>query len=464
LARPLIRLCYLSPIGNAEAHPGECLPKFLKPLWWPVIAWTALWFAVNTGPWAFQHMPQGWMELFHAARALFPLAVLLGAAVLSARRSRRKAWTWPGPGRLWLLYGLIGLGACVMSPDPLGAGYWCAAYLAAFVAAKVFVEADGAVPVDRARHLNYLSWIINTTFLCIMFFVARDALFAESPTSIAGVSAYHVIDRMGEIGGMPMSRASGLARFAAVPGIVAFVFLWTSRGVRRGMWALVVGLCGVFIFLLQSRGAILGFGFAVVFVTLVLGTKSRIVAAAAALVAGTALFAFRIPEGLWEHITRGEGAAAFRELTGRPDYWHEAWGWIWRSPIWGWGGQADRYLMDWACVHNTYVYAVLQSGFIGAAAFVAGLGWAWVLFFREIKRRSAETPAQRAFLVQAGGILAFFTVRSIPEISGPLFGIDFLVMLPILAYLGALDREAACARGFGGAPRAGFGNAPRASA
>ena len=50
-----------------------------------------------------------------------------------------------------------------------------------------------------------------------------------------------------------------------------------------------------------------------------------------------------------------------------------------------------------------------------------------------------------------GCLLAFFTVRSLPEVSGAMFGIDLLLMIPIIAWIDALDQvrreEAAEARG-----------------
>ena len=41
----------------------------------------------------------------------------------------------------------------------------------------------------------------------------------------------------------------------------------------------------------------------------------------------------------------------------------------------------------------------------------------------------------------------FFTVRGIPEVSGAMFGIDLLIMLPAVAWLGAFDRFQARALG-----------------
>ena len=66
----------------------------------------------------------------------------------------------------------------------------------------------------------------------------------------------------------------------------------------------------------------------------------------------------------------------------------------------------------------------MSSGFAGAAAFVGGLVWAWILFLRAIIRGYADRLGQRLFLIQAGGIMAFFSVRSIPEVCVAMFGVD----------------------------------------
>ena len=75
--------------------------------------------------------------------------------------------------------------------------------------------------------------------------------------------------------------------------------------------------------------------------------------------------------------------------------------------------------------------------------FIAGMVWTWALFFRALRSRIAETLGQKRFLIQAGGILAFFTLRSIPEVCGSNFAVDLLVMLPILAYVSLLCRRIA---------------------
>ena len=132
------------------------------------------------------------------------------------------------------------------------------------------------------------------------------------------------------------------------------------------------------------------------------------------------------------------GSPAFP--PGRTRAWANAWVEIMKSPLWGWGFQSDRMLIG-EHVHNTYMYALMTGGFVGAGLFIAGLAWGWVLIFRAMRSRVAEALGQKRFLIQAGGILAFFTIRSIPEVCGSNFAVDLLVMLPILAYVSILCRR-----------------------
>ncbi|RUA01627.1 MAG: hypothetical protein DSY89_04220 [Deltaproteobacteria bacterium] len=241
-----------------------------------------------------------------------------------------------------------------------------------------------------------------------------------------------------------MSRSSGMARFAAIPGIVSFVFFLGGSGVKRYLWTIPFVLSALMIWFMQSRGAILGFGFSMAFVLFFLGPRSRILGLILIIVVGMLSFSDSIPSTARRYIKtffyRGENYEQLKTLTGRTRAWRNAWRQIRKSPIFGRGPQSDRYLIR-EHVHNTYLYALLQSGIVGATAFIGGLIWAWVLFFRAILRKTADHLGQRVVLIQAGGILAFFTVRSIPEVCGAMFGVDLMIMVPVLAYLEMLDQE-----------------------
>ena len=194
---------------------------------------------------------------------------------------------------------------------------------------------------------------------------------------------------------------------------------------------------------MQSRGAILGFGFALSFVMLFFGKKTRALGIFLGILIGLLLFTNVIPEDFvqfqTERFMRGQDTEEFYSLTGRTRAWDHGWYEAMKSPIIGWGPQADRMLIG-EHVHNTYLYALMTSGFIGAFFFAGGLIYAWLIFFKLLRAGVPDRLDQKTFFIQIGGILAFFTVRSIPEVSGAMFGIDTMLLLPVLGYLAVLNR------------------------
>jgi hypothetical protein len=69
------------------------------------------------------------------------------------------------------------------------------------------------------------------------------------------------------------------------------------------------------------------------------------------------------------------------------------------------------------------------------------MAWGWLLFYRAVRYRYARTFAERLLLIQVGGVMAYLTVRNIPENTAALFSVDLLLHAPMLAYLGVLVRE-----------------------
>ena len=405
----------------------------------PAILWIMLWFSINTGPWVFEELkPESIIEWLDWLRALFPYLVLILSGIsLVFRRSKANL---PGNVRNWLFYGLIGLLACALSPDPLNAVYWAVAYLSAFAAMKLYMGRKDML--DNIIHLNILSLLIVTFFLFALVFFSWDVL---SAAKAAGQTGYYAYDQLPTIVNMPMSRSSGMARFAAVPGILSFVFLWFGSDWKRFLWIIPLFSFGWIVYFMQSRGAVVAFAFVLAFEMLFLGGRKRIIGGFILSLLGILLMSDLIPgqtfEAISDYMKRGQETEDFYTMTGRTITWKIAWSEILNAPIIGRGFQADRYFLNGLHVHNTYLYALMTSGFIGATGFVIGLLWSWRLFVRAIKRKYEDDPRHKIFLIQAGGILAFFTVRGITEVSGPLFNVDFMVMLPIMAYLGILDSK-----------------------
>jgi len=419
---------------RAESWVAVLWARLTSRTWWwwyalTVVFWIGLWFSINTGPGTLTSNPSGLIGWGHFLRTLFPLSVagVCGVAVLVYRLERI-----PGPVALWLAYGVIALAACAGSPAPWQAAYWGLCYLAAIFVLVLHI--NDQAPLDRAWELNVTSWATATLFLLIMFALAGGAI----------LQGYGVVNRAGSVAGMPMSRASGLARFASIPGIVAFCCLWFTVGFRRIVAAAVFVATAALIYVLQSRGAIVSFAGAVLLITLFTGRQSRLIAVF--LVAGVLLLELSgiVSETFflqtWEHLTRGSSVEKMSQLTGRVEDWEMAWPYILRSPLWGWGLQADRYLMN-VHIHNTYMYALASGGFLGLVCFVAGLIWSWVAALQVLGRQYLLNQSQRLVVLQAVGMLAFFTLRGIPEVSGALFNVDLMILFPAVLYLSLMHRS-----------------------
>ena len=424
-------------ISESKVSLLDGISSWKQYLSFSAVLWFMLWLGINSGPWVFNDEPDNLIEWLHYIRTAFPLIVVVLAAWYYLQRRGVEGKIISGPVGFWLIYGLVGLIATMMSPEPFDAAYWAFSYLAVFSALYAYIiKPDN---IEGVMQLNHLNWIITTLFLLLLVFFARDTLL---PVIIGKQSAYGIYGQMPVVAEMSMSRSSGMARFAAVPGVIAFVLLWHSGGLKRILWLGLFIFSVYLIYLMQSRGAIFGFAFAMAFVMLFQGKRSRLLGIIFVSLFGLMLLSDVIPvdtiNEIKDYIYRGQSEEDFRSMTGRTRAWENGLDVALESPLIGYGFQADRMLIH-EHVHNTYLYSLITSGFVGAAFFIGGLVWAWLLFWRLIRQGKIGGNAQKIFLIQAGGILSFFTVRSIPEVCGAMFGVDFMVMLPILAYLKAAN-------------------------
>lgn len=400
--------------------------------------WVVLWMAINAGgPAVFESVGAGVMQTVHLIRATFPLFVFV--LTLPGLIGRQKL---PGPLLLWMIYSLLGLVASFAAPVPIHSLYWATSYLAIFTAMAVCLRREDLL--RSTIRLNHVSWLVVTCVLAVLLVVARDQLYVETTTGITG---YGLISRMGgSVAGMSMSRETGLARMAAIPAIVCFVLLWRDRsGARKALWlVLSLGSCFL-IYVMQSRGALAGLAFAMVVVVYLMGRRFWIMGIAVLLMCVLAVAIEIVPSEISDrilaHLTRGENVEQLTTLTGRTESWTRAWTYVSDNPVLGWGFEADRDLMAMEHVHNTQLYVMLTAGVPGLILVCWGLLWVWFRVLRAARLAMPEHGIEKTTFLQTAGILAFFTVRSIPEVCGVSFTIDSLVMLPAMAYLALLGKR-----------------------
>ncbi len=104
------------------------------------------------------------------------------------------------------------------------------------------------------------------------------------------------------------------------------------------------------------------------------------------------------------------------------------------SPFVGFGFQADRILLG-THMHNAFMQSLIQTGVLGAIPFMAAVLLGWFLLVKLGFNLSRFPTLHRHLIIQCAALLGFFTIRGFPESTGAFFGIDWLVLAPLLMYL-----------------------------
>jgi len=144
---------------------------------------------------------------------------------------------------------------------------------------------------------------------------------------------------------------------------------------------------------------------------------------------------------LYLHATRGTQGQKLEDASGRTSrIFPLCWRTIQESPIIGYGWLADRRVIA-TDAQNGFLDSLLCGGFLGGSGFILGLLVAWVLLVRLLRVKSSLREPDRLVLIQVAAVMAFLTLRTIPENCAALFSVDFMIQLPALIFLGELDRQ-----------------------
>jgi len=110
------------------------------------------------------------------------------------------------------------------------------------------------------------------------------------------------------------------------------------------------------------------------------------------------------------------------------------------SPFLSYGFHADRFLLN-THAHNSFVHALLQTGAIGTIPFLLALLLAWLLLIRASLKQFIFSQDQKSLFIQVSGMLTFLSVRSFSESTGAFFGVDWLLLGPILLFLQVVNAD-----------------------
>lgn len=397
-----------------------------------VVLWLLLWANLDTGFWniVMPDSPEGWLS---AIRGTLPFLVLpLSAFILI----RKNTLTLPGmaPSRLLLIYGILATISGIFSPEPMWAAYWSIAYLATILAAWTFV--DGPSPVESARTMLLITWVATFLIAAYLGHSSSGLIFGHS------MSAYS----RPETGLDKLSRASGVARWAAVPGLVCIVrAFYCRRFIPIAIYVAVAGLCFFIVFRMQSRGAVFGSAAALALI-LVLSSRMRRYALPFVAVATVFLFLLESPgvisQTASEYLMRGQSQELFDSMSGRTRAYEHGMVAFEDAPFFGRGQWTDR-LVIWEHVHNSFLQALLNGGIVGAIPYSASWIAGWIMFFRLRNRWNWLGKEDRLCLLESGTVMMFFTVRAIPETTTASFAVDLLVMVAVYVYLETLTLDIA---------------------
>jgi O-antigen ligase len=335
-----------------------------------------------------------------------------------------------GPLGLFSFFTIIGLAPSFLLPaeQAFQAVWWGVAF-GAPAAILVLVLSDPQ-PDYAVKNLLTLSWVVA---IALMVAIILALPVIGGPSFVPGEGrALHMGGSfsVNEFAGMAGPRNTGLGRYAGVAALAALGRLWQERGWMRLFWVMVLPASLYILVAAQGRTEILAF-IAGGFVILALRRMSRLVMLSWGIVATWLLATGGLLQRFWQYWTRG--GRFDPSLTGRMRTWQQGWEVFTTSPWVGLGFHADRWFLAQAQhIHNGLLHALLQSGLVGTAAFVA----AFVVALAFMVRLYWLGPESRRLPLAAEvpGILIFFTVMNVTE-STAYFSANWMLLAPAMAYL-----------------------------
>ncbi len=384
-----------------------------------VVIWALVWAGMYSDASRFRwddllRSPAGFLL---AIRPFLPLIALVLALLLFRRSERSAPPLTRGSLPALALYGLLGGLFFFLSPEPFISLYWAGLFLSAVVSAWALVNMDE--PERQARVLMTVNAAVIITL--VVFYIA-------GPLWPILKGAHN--PRLYKLPfGLGIQTANGVGRFAGVLALISLSRLRQPEPLKKVVWSGLLALSIVGLAVSESRAAIVGF----VVGTLLVVLASRKFVWLFALVPGLFYFLYKA----W-FVWRFKGSLenAFF-LAGRETTWHKAMALAFRTPFVGHGFHADRLILEGEHVHMAYLHSLIQSGFAGALLFTWAIVGIWVLVAKErvVPRAARAEGAANFALTESLAILGFLTARSFFESTAAFYGVDLLLLAPVLAYL-----------------------------
>lgn len=400
-----------------------------------LMLWILIWAGYNTGLWYLQ-TPENPLDFFHGFRAFLPPLSAYLALIFLLMKQPLSLKIFHGPLGFLFFYNLIGIFSSIfLSKSPFMAFYWALSYGAVLVVLWVIsVYPKPLYSITQLINFNWLLVALIMVFFFTLYLTQPGVVSSILNFSFWGNRPYEIMAGAGKtIMGMPITRPTGFGRYAGTIALVALARFWPKKKKLKikFFWIFLFSLF-VLIFS-QGKTGILGF---LVGAFLIFWLKSR---SKFLLILGISLFLFLlIFIGLYKNLPAylENNKTIFLTLGGRTTgVWIRGWELFLKSPLLGFGFHADRIFLKGEHIHNAILHALVQTGIVGTIPFILAFVLAWVRLFKLFKK--FKDP----LLIEIAGIMAFFTVRGITESTGAFFGVDWILLAPLLAYITVLKQR-----------------------
>jgi O-antigen ligase len=377
--------------------------------------------------------PRNFVNFVHGVRAFFPiLAGVIAVCQLAQRRSLPK-WLTVGPLTLLLLYAGIGLASSVfVSVEPIGAVYWALQYISVILV--VIAVASGSEPEAHLTRFISVNWGCCAA-VCLVLLAGIPLLgggtVGHTASSPLGVMAYAKVRE--DVMGMAGTRNTGFGRFAGIVILVGLAKLLHDRRDKKTLfiWVPLTLAAAVALLLSQARTSWVSAVVAAVVLLARAPTRWRVPIIMLALLALPLVWLTGFGHASMIYLTRGRGIDP--TLTGRTVTWANGWQAVHQSPWVGLGFWGDRYFLNGQNMQSTLLDALIQSGFLGLIPFVIAIVWVWIGVLRFYSTKTTgETSSLPGELL---GVMTFFTVYSVTEITYSFYSVGWMAMAPLFAHV-----------------------------
>jgi len=382
-----------------------------------VILWFMIWGGMFTGLYnVTDHMFANFLSMFQGMRAFLPL-VALYISIMWMFLARIKPPSFSSPIGLFFYYCIIGVLISFFSPKMTEAFYWSFLYLSPIVFLWAVSTMEEALP--RLRCVIYINY--GVSLILLVSFMPE--VIGKAIGSLPYTSYYNLGLNLGQV------TKNGVGRFALVVVIVAIVRILSLKKVRRYVWITILAYALFLLMQTQSRTALLGLAVAGFLFVLIKGLKWQF------LFIGP-LFAYVLWVSGYE-LRAQQNFYYLVGLTGRQVTWKQALAQIKLSPFLGWGFHADRILLRFQHMHNSYLHALINTGIVGTFFFIGGVASIWHLIVKNRLIRNVREADEKNYpmLVESLLLIGALTARSFFESTAAFYGVDLLLFMPAIAYV-----------------------------